>query len=102
LKTIFKFILYAGAAACSLVGLWVIYVAIANFREMQYPQWLYVLIWEAIYVFLAFTPAFMFFRKLKTKTWHWVSVGVVEVIVVVVALYALFAFIGMKFMVAGG
>jgi cell division protein FtsW (lipid II flippase) len=94
LKTIFKFILYVGAATCVLVGLWVIYVAIANFREMQYPQWLYVLIWETIYVCLAFAPAFMFFRKLKTKTWHWILIGVVEVIVVGSALYALFAFIG--------
>lgn len=101
MKTFFKFILYAGAVACGLVGLWVIYVAIANFREMQYPQWLYVLIWEAIYVCLAFTPAFMLLKGFKTKTWQWMLIGVVEVIVVGLAGYALFAFIGMKFMAPG-
>jgi len=92
LKTILKFILYAGAVACCLPGLWVIYVAIANFREMQFPAWIVVLILEAIFVCLAFTPAFMLLKGLKTKTWHWVIIGIAEVIVVAATLFALFVF----------
>jgi hypothetical protein len=92
LKTILKFILHAGAIVCCLAGLWIIYVAIANFREMVFPAWLVVLIMEAVFVCLAFTPAFMLLRGLKIKTWHWVLIGIVEAIVVALTLYALFVF----------
>lgn len=89
LKKILKFILHFGTVVCCLAGLWVIYVAIANFREMQFPAWLVVLLLEVIFVCLAFTPAFMFLRGLNTKTWHWVLIGIAEVIVVALILGAL-------------
>lgn len=92
LKKILKFILYAGAVACCLAGLWVIYVAIANFREMQFPAWLVVLALEVVFVCLALTPAFMLIKGLKTKTWHWVVIGTGEVIVFALVLAALFLF----------
>jgi hypothetical protein len=91
LKNILKFILYAGAVVSCLAGLWVIYVAIANFREMQFPAWIIVLALEAIFVCLAFTPAFMLFKGFKTKTWHWAFIGIIEVIVVALVLFALLA-----------
>lgn len=89
-----KFTLYAGAVVCCLTGLWVIYVAIVNFRELPSPQWIVVLFIEAIFVCFAFTPAFMLFKGFKTKTWHWVVVGIIEATVIAVALFALLAFIG--------
>jgi hypothetical protein len=67
----------------------VIYVAIVNFREMEYPAWIFVLAVEAIYICLAFTPAFMLLIGLKTKTWHWVFITIVEAIVFAVALNAI-------------
>ncbi|MGH8022991.1 MAG: hypothetical protein ACRED1_05390 [Limisphaerales bacterium] len=85
---ILQWILYAGAAACCLAGFWVIYVAIANFREMQYPQWVYVLVLEAIFVCLSFTPGLMLLMGLKTRTWHRVLMVVVEAIVLALALLA--------------
>jgi cell division protein FtsW (lipid II flippase) len=90
LNKIFKCILYIGAVACCLAGLWVIYVAIANFREMQFPAWIVVLAMEAVFVCLSFTPAFMFFKGWKTKTWHSVVIGIVEAIVVALVLIALY------------
>ncbi|HXC37006.1 MAG TPA: hypothetical protein VNV43_14100 [Candidatus Acidoferrales bacterium] len=90
LKKVLKFILYAGAVACCLAGLWVIYVAIANFREMQFPAWLVVLAMEAIFVCLSFTPAFMLLKGWKTKTWHWVVIGIAETIVVALVLIAFY------------
>ncbi|HTV43188.1 MAG TPA: hypothetical protein VMF08_21665 [Candidatus Sulfotelmatobacter sp.] len=89
MKTIFKYILYAGAILCCLAGLWVIYVAITNFRELEFPAWLVVLIMEAVFVCLAFTPAFMLLRGLKTKTSHWVIIGVTEAVVIALILLAL-------------
>lgn len=96
LKKVLKFILYAGAVACCLAGLWVIYVAIANFREMQFPAWLVVLAMEAIFVCLSFTPAFMLLKGWKTKTWHWVLIGILEAIVVALVLIALYVFANME------
>lgn len=93
LKKILKFLLYAGAVACCLAGLWVIYVAIANFRELEFPAWVVVLLLEAFFVCLSFTPAFMLFKGFKTKTWHWVVIGTVEVIVIGVMVCAVFAFL---------
>lgn len=95
MKTVLKFILYAGAIASGLAGLWVIYVAIANFREMQYPEWLYVLALEMIYVCLSFTPALMVLKGLKTEKWHWVVIGIVEVIVLALAVYALLVLVSL-------
>jgi hypothetical protein len=92
-KSFLKFILYAGAVVCCLAGLWVIYVAIVNFHEMPNAQWIVVLFIEAIFVCLSFTPAFMLFKGFKTKTWHWVVVGIIEATVIVIA-FALLAFIG--------
>lgn len=96
LKKIGEFIVSAGAVACALAGLWVICVAVINFREMPYPQWIAVLVIEAIFVCFAFTPAFMLLRGFKTKTWHWVVIGMAEVVVVAVALYAVLALIAIS------
>ena len=96
LNKVLKFILYGGAVACCLAGLWVIYVAIANFREMQFPAWLVVLAMEAIFVCLSFTPAFMLLKGWKTKTWHWVLIGIVEAIVVALVLIALYILANME------
>jgi hypothetical protein len=74
----------------------VIYVAIANFREMQFPAWLVVLAMEAIFVCLSFTPAFMLFKGWKTKTWHWVVIGILEAIVVALVLIALYILANME------
>jgi hypothetical protein len=90
LKSILKFILYAGAVLCCLAGLWVIYVAVVNFREMQYPEWLFVLGLEAIFACLAFAPAVMLVKGLKTKMWHWIFIGIVEALVMGFVAYALF------------
>lgn len=95
LKTILRFTLCAGAAACGLAGLWVIYVAIANFREMQFPQWLYVLVLEGIFVCLSIIPGWMLLKGWKTKPWHWVVIGVVEAIVIAEALCAFFVWIAL-------
>ncbi|HXC37007.1 MAG TPA: hypothetical protein VNV43_14105 [Candidatus Acidoferrales bacterium] len=96
LKNILKFILYAGAVVSCLAGLGVICAAVASFREPYYPDdWPYELAFAAIYVCLAFTPAFMLLMGLTTKTWHWVFIGIAEAIVVGLALFALIAFIGM-------
>ena len=92
-KSFLKFILYAGAVVCCLTGLWVIYVAIVNFRDLPSPQWIIVLFIEAFFVCLSFTPAFMLFKGFKAKTWHWVVVGTVEAVVMAIALFALLAFI---------
>lgn len=81
-KSIIKFILYAGAVVCCLAGLWVIYVAIVNFRELPYPQWIVVLLIETIFVCFAFIPAFMLIKGHKTKTWNWRFIGVMEAIVI--------------------
>jgi hypothetical protein len=94
-KNILKFVLYAGAVACCLAGLWVIYVAIVNFRELPYPSWCVVLMLEVLFALWAFTPAFMLIKGLKTKTWQWVFIGIVEVIVLGIALFALLARIAM-------
>ena len=92
LKKIFRFILHGGAVACALAGLGVIYAGIANFREPYHdPDWPYQLALATIYVCLAFTPAFMFLKGLKTKTWHWVLTTIAEVIVLPLALYILLA-----------
>ncbi|HEV2329697.1 MAG TPA: hypothetical protein VGY56_13025 [Verrucomicrobiae bacterium] len=96
LKKILKFILYLGAFACCLAGLWVIYVAIANFREMQFPAWLVVLAMEVIYACLSLTPAFMLLKGWKTKTWHWVIIVLVEAIVAALVLFALYVFENME------
>jgi hypothetical protein len=96
LKKVLKFILYAGAGVSCLAGLWVVYVAIANFKEMQYPEWMFVLALELIFVCMAFTPAFMFLKKLKTKTWHWVVISVVEAIVIGIASYAILAWMAIS------
>ena len=96
LKPILKFILYTGAVVCCLAGLWVIYVAIANFRETKYPVWLNVLVIEALFVCLAFTPAFMLLTDYKTKTWHRIFIGIVEAIVIALVLLALFIYISMR------
>jgi len=96
LKIILKFVLYAGAVACCLAGLWVIYVAVANFREMQFPEWLIVLILETIYVCLSFTPAFMVLKGLKTKRWHWVLISTAEAIVLALVLCAIFVMITLE------
>lgn len=93
LKVILKFILYAGAVLCCLAGLWMIYVAVVNFREMQYPQWLFVLTLEAVFAGVAFTPAAMLLKGLKTKTWHWVVIGIVEALVMGFVACALFSLV---------
>lgn len=97
LKTILKFLLYAGAVASCLAGLGAIYVAIDNFRQFPDwdPDWPYEVALTALYASLAFTPAFMFLTGLKTKTWQWVLIGIAEVIVVGLAAFVLFAIIGM-------
>jgi hypothetical protein len=73
----------------------VIYVAIANFKEMQYPEWIFVLALESSFVCLAFAPAFMLLKGFKTRPWHWVVIGAVEAIIIAVALYALFVLIAL-------
>jgi hypothetical protein len=90
LKSILKFILYAGAVLCCLAGLWVIYVTVVNFREMQYPEWIFVLALEAVFACLAFAPAGMLLKGLRTKTWHWVIIGIMEALVMGLVAYALF------------
>lgn len=92
---ILQWILYAGAVACCLAGFWVIYVAVANFREMQYPQWVYVLVLEAIFVCVAFTPGLMLLMGLKTRTWHRVLISVLEAVVLVLVLLAVLALIAL-------
>lgn len=92
-KSFLKFILYAGAVVSCLAGLWIIYVAIVNFRELPYPQWIVVLVIEALFVGWSFTPAFILFKGYKTKTWHWVFIGIVEAIVIAIALFSVLAFI---------
>lgn len=62
---------------------------------MQYPEWIIVLTLEAIFLCLAFTPAFMLLKRLKTKTWHWVFIGTVEAIVIALTLYGLFVLIAL-------
>lgn len=89
LKTVLRFILYVGAIVCCLPGLWVIYVATANFREMQFPAWVVVLLLEVIFVCVAATPVFMLLKGLKTKTWHWVLIGIVEAIVLALSLFGI-------------
>lgn len=89
LKIFLKFILQAGAVLCCLAGLWVVYVAVVNFREMQYPEWIFVLGLEGISACLAFTPAVMLFKGLKTKTWHWIFIGLTEAIVIGFVAYTL-------------
>ena len=88
-----KFILYAGAVVCCLAGLWVIYVAITNFKALPYPSWCIVLVIEAVFVCVAFTPAYMLFKGYKTKTWHWVVIGIIEAIVIAITVWALLMFI---------
>jgi hypothetical protein len=91
-KTILKSILYLGAVLCCLAGLWVIYVTITNFREMEFPAWLVVLVLDAVWICLTFAPAFMLLRGLNTKTWHWVLIGIAEAVVIALTLFALFVF----------
>jgi hypothetical protein len=69
---------------------------------MQYPEWIYVLTLEAIFVCLSFTPAFMLLKGLQTKRWHWVLIGIAEAIVIALALYAFFVLIALKFGYRGG
>ncbi|HEV2455875.1 MAG TPA: hypothetical protein VGY98_16540 [Verrucomicrobiae bacterium] len=95
LKKVIKYLLYGGAVACCFAGIWVIYVAIANFREMPFPQWFVVLIVEVIFTCLAFTPALMLLKRFKTKMWHWLVIGIVEVLVIAVTAFALFAFLAL-------
>ena len=92
LKTILKFILYAGAVTCCLAGLEAIYAAITRFREPNDPPHGYALV--AIYVCLAFTPGFIFLKGSKTKTWQWLFTAIVEAIVLAPALYVLLVRIG--------
>ena len=92
-KTILKSILYLGAIICCLAGLWVIYVTITNFREMEFPAWVVVLVIDAVWVCLTFAPAFMLLRGLNTKTWHWALIGIMEVIVVALGICALFVMV---------
>lgn len=92
-KSFVKFILYAGAAVSCLAGLWIVYVAIVNFRELPYPQWVVVLVIEAIFVGCSFVPAFMLLKGYKTKTWHWVLIGIVEAIVIAITLFSVLAYI---------
>ena len=82
--------------------MWVIYVAIANFRETKYPVWLNVLVMEALFICLAFTPAFMLLMGFKTKTWQRVFIGIVEAIVVALALIAILVVIRLAFSPPGG
>lgn len=100
-KSFLKFILYAGAVVCCLAGLWVVYVAIVNFRELPSPQWIVVLLIETIFVCLSFAPAFMLFKGMKTKKPNWVFIGIVEAIALAVVLFATFAFVAFFTMSSG-
>ena len=96
LKSIVKFVLYMGAVACCLAGLWVIYVAFVNFRELPYPQWVVVLFIEALFVCFAFTPAFMLIQGMKTKMPNWVFIGIVEAFVIGIMLCVILFFMAME------
>lgn len=94
LKTIFKFILYSGAVACCLAALGAIFLVINTPWGPDYPPDPFTLVLIAIYAALAITPVFMFLKGIKTKTWHWVSIAIVEVIVLAPALDIVFAWMG--------
>jgi hypothetical protein len=87
LKNILKFFLYTGAVACCLAGLGAIYIVFTNVSQLNYPPDSYTLALVAIYLTLAFMPAFMFLKASKTKTLQWVFTAMVEVIVLAPALY---------------
>jgi phosphate/sulfate permease len=93
LKSFSKYILYAGAVACCLAGLGPIYLVINTHWGPDYPPDPFTFVLIGIYVCLAITPAFMFLKGLKTKTWHWVSIAIVEAIVLAPVLGLLVALI---------
>ena len=89
LKSILKCILYAGAVFCALAGFGAGYLAINTRWGPDYPPDPFIVVLIAIYVALAITPAVMFLTGLRRKTWHWVFIGVGEVIVITLAFSVL-------------